>query len=134
MSSNQTSSGSRTSRPLSLIGILISVAFILLAFDTVWNTLISSFKALFDSPSFPAWLSSLTGAFLAVAMLVTGILGVMPRPRRRAIRILAIIVFILSAAFFIMGLMQVQSKFPFVSIQTPMLVQAILAFVLYKEA
>lgn len=125
---------SRTSRPLSLIGILVSIAFILLSFDTVWNSLIESFRALFDAPSFPGWLASLTGAFLAVVLLVTGILGLMRHPRRRAIRILSIVILILSAAYFIMGLMQVQSKFPFVSIRTSMLVQAILAYVLYKEA
>lgn len=125
---------SRTARPLSLIGILVSIAFILLSFDTVWNSLIESFRVLFDAPSFPSWLASLTGAFLAVALLVTGILGLMRHPRRRAIRILSVVILVLSAAYFIMGLMQVQSKFPFVSIRTPMLVQAILAYVLYKEA
>lgn len=125
---------SRTARPLSLIGILVSIAFILLSFDTVWNSLIESFRVLFDAPSFPGWLASLTGAFLAVALLVTGILGLMHHPRRRAIRILSVVILVLSAAYFIMGLMQVQSKFPFVSIRTPMLVQAILAYVLYKEA
>lgn len=125
---------SRTARPLSLIGILVSIAFILLSFDTVWNSLIESFRVLFDSPSFPGWLASLTGAFLAVVLLVTGILGLMRHPRRRAIRILSVVILVLSAAYFIMGLMQVQSKFPFVSIRTPMLVQAILAYVLYKEA
>ncbi len=125
----------RSSRALSLIGILICIAFILLAFDTVWNSLINSFKVLFDNPTFAGWLSTLTGAFLAVAMLVAGILGLLPRPQRRAIRVLAIIVFILSAAYFIMGLMQTPKKeFPFINIQTSMLVQAILAFVLYKEA
>ena len=130
------SSESKSSRrALSLIGILICIAFILLAFDTVWNSLVQSFKVLFDAPSFAGWLSTLTGAFLAVAMLIAGILGLLPHPQRRAIRILAIIVFILSAAYFIMGLMQTPKKeFPFINIQTPMLVQAILAFVLYKEA
>lgn len=132
MSSRQNSSGSR---PLSLVGIVISICFILLAFDTVWNTLINSFKELFNAPSFSGWLSTLTGAFLAVTMLIVGILGVMPHPRHRAIRVLAIIVFILSAAYFIMGLMQpLKKEFPFITLQTPMLVQAILAFVLYKEA
>lgn len=125
---------SRAARPLSLIGILVSIAFILLSFDTVWNSLIDSFRVLFDTPSFPGWLASLTGAFLAIVLLVTGILGLMRRPRRRAIRILSVVILILSAAYFIMGLMQVQSKFPFVSIRTPMLVQAILAYILCKEA
>ena len=130
-------SSQKSSRSLSLIGIAVSICFILLAFGTVWNTLINAFKELFDhSSSFQAGCTSLTGAFLAVIMLVAGILGVLPHPNRRAIRILAIIVFILSAAYFILGLVQQTPSrhFPFITIPTTMLVQAILAFVLYKEA
>ena len=132
--SQNSSSSSRAARPLTLVGILICIAFILLSFDTVWNTLVNSFKSLFDSPSFAGWLSSLTGAFLSVILLITGILGLMRRPKRRALRVLAILIFILSAAYFLMGLMQApSSKFPFINIQTPMLVQALLAYILYKE-
>ena len=112
-------SSQKSSRSLSLIGIAVSICFILLAFGTVWNTLINAFKELFDhSSSFQAWCTSLTGAFLAVIMLV------------------AVIVFILSAAYFILGLVQQTPSrhFPFITIPTTMLVQAILAFVLYKEA
>ena len=127
-------SNSSTKHPLSLTGILVSIAFLLLSFDTVWNSLIDSIKKLFENPTAPDWLLTLTGAFLAILLLVTGILGLFPNPKRRAIRILSLIILVLSAAFFIMGLMQFQKSFPFISIQTPMLVQAILAWVLYCEA
>lgn len=127
-------SNSSTKHPLSLTGILVSIAFLLLSFDTVWNSLVDSIKKLFENPTAPDWLLTLTGAFLAILLLVTGILGLFPNPKRRAIRILSLIILVLSAAFFIMGLMQFQKSFPFISIQTPMLVQAILAWVLYCEA
>lgn len=127
-------SNSSTKHPLSLTGILVSIAFLLLSFDTVWNSLVDSIKKLFENPTAPDWLLTLTGAFLAILLLVTGILGLFPTPKRRAIRILSLIILVLSAAFFIMGLMQFQKSFPFISIQTPMLVQAILAWVLYCEA
>ena len=120
-------SNSSTKHPLSLTGILVSIAFLLLSFDTVWNSLVDSIKKLFENPTAPDWLLTLTGAFLAILLLVTGILGLFPNPKRRAIRILSLIILVLSAAFFIMGLMQI-------NIQTPMLVQAILAWVLYCEA
>ena len=126
-------SNSSTKHPLSLTGILVSIAFLLLSFDTVWNSLVDSIKKLFENPTAPDWLLTLTGAFLAILLLVTGILGLFPNPKRRAIRILSLIILVLSAAFFIMGLMQFQKTFPFISIQTPMLVQAILAWVLYCE-
>ena len=126
-------SNSSTKHPLSLTGILVSIAFLLLSFDTVWNSLVDSIKKLFENPTAPDWLLTLTGAFLAILLLVTGILGLFPNPKRRAIRILSLIILVLSAAFFIMGLMQFQKSFPFISIQTPMLVQAILAWVLYCE-
>ncbi len=127
-------SNSSTKHPLSLTGILVSIAFLLLSFDTVWNSLVDSIKKLFENPTAPDWLLTLTGAFLAILLLVTGIIGLFPNPKRRAIRILSLIILVLSAAFFIMGLMQFQKSFPFISIQTPMLVQAILAWVLYCEA
>lgn len=126
-------SNNSTKHPLSLTGILVSIAFLLLSFDTVWNSLIDSIKKLFENPTAPDWLLTLTGAFLAILLLVTGILGLFPNPKRRAIRILSLIILVLSATFFIMGLMQFQKTFPFISIQTPMLVQAILAWVLYCE-
>ena len=126
-------SNSSTKHPLSLTGILVSIAFLLLSFDTVWNSLVDSIKKLFENPTAPDWLLTLTGAFLAILLLVTGIIGLFPNPKRRAIRILSLIILVLSAAFFIMGLMQFQKSFPFISIQTPMLVQAILAWVLYCE-
>ena len=127
-------SNSSTKHPLSLTGILVSIAFLLLSFDTVWNSLVDSIKKLFENPTAPDWLLTLTGAFLAILLLVTGIIGLFPNPKRRAIRILSLIILVLSAAFFIMGLMQFQKSFPFISIQTPMLVQGILAWVLYCEA
>ncbi|MBQ8140830.1 MAG: hypothetical protein IJ038_03940 [Clostridia bacterium] len=97
-----------------LTKILISLVFIAFGIDSV----VRAFEFLLDLE-----IGGILSCALGLVMFITGIVGLC-KVKADVCRVLAIIVCILSAASFIMGLLSL-------SFQTQMLVQALLAWVYF---